>query len=124
MPIKDLLAVGISIFLNASAQICLRLGMRSTDVGALIAEQQYMALVKSVANVYVLCGLGCYGISVLTWMYVLSRTPVSVAYPMVSMVYIIVVFSGWFLLGEAFSWTRLIGVAVILCGVWLVARSA
>jgi drug/metabolite transporter (DMT)-like permease len=124
MLIHEIVAIGTSICLNASAQIFLRLGMRDSNVGTLLGERDFVAVFQAVANPYVLSGLGCYVVSVFMWMYVLSRTPVSVAYPLVSMVYVIVVLSGWFFLGESFSWMRLFGVGVILCGVWIVARSA
>ncbi len=72
----------------------------------------------------VLLGFAMYGVSSLFWLFILSKLPLSLAYPLVSMGYVLVVFFSWLLLREHVSVTRMIGVAVICCGVALLALSA
>jgi multidrug transporter EmrE-like cation transporter len=48
---------------------------------------------------------------------------VSIAYPMLSLGYVVNAFAAWYLFGEVLSAQRLIGIGVILVGVVLVARS-
>ena len=60
------------------------------------------------------------GFSVLVWMAVLSRVEVSVAYPMVSIGYIIVGVAGWYFFGESLSTLRVAGIFVIFLGVYMV----
>ena len=67
--------------------------------------------------------LGCYGLSVIVWLVGLSRVPVSQAYPLLSMGYVINVGLAWWLLGEVPNAQRVVGIAVIVFGVVLVARS-
>ena len=124
IPIKDWLAIIVSIMLNASAQIFLRSGMKGTKFGTLIAAGDIRMLLAMFFNPNIIGGLLCYVFSILLWMYVLSQQPVGVVYPMMSMAYVAVVLMGWLLLGESLSGLRFVGLAFILIGVWFIARSA
>ncbi|HTP71277.1 MAG TPA: EamA family transporter, partial [Burkholderiaceae bacterium] len=53
----------------------------------------------------------------------LSRVDVSLAYPMLSLGYVVNAVAAWWLLGEPVGAMRSAGVLLILGGVWLVARS-
>ena len=52
-----------------------------------------------------------------------TRVPVSVAYPMLSIGYIVNAFAAWWLFGESLAAQKLIGIGFIVVGVWLVAKS-
>jgi multidrug transporter EmrE-like cation transporter len=109
-----------SLSLSAIAQVLLRKGMIATTTlppGAL-------HLLKSVScNLWVWAGLTCYGASMAPWLFVLSRLPVSVAYPMVSIGYVLTAALGWLFLGEVITPSRLGGIVLICAGVVLIARS-
>ena len=62
-------------------------------------------------------------ISVVVWVVALSRVPVSIAYPMLSIGYVVNALAAWALLGEALTPMRMAGIAVIVVGVFMVARS-
>ena len=68
-------------------------------------------------------GLGCYVISVAVWVVGLSRVDVSIAYPMLSLGYVVNAFAAWYLFGEVLSVQRLVGIGIILIGVVVLARS-
>jgi len=68
-------------------------------------------------------GLACYVISVVVWIVGLSRVDVSIAYPMLSLGYVVNAFAAWYLFGEVLSVQKLVGIGVILVGVAIVARS-
>jgi multidrug transporter EmrE-like cation transporter len=53
----------------------------------------------------------------------LSRVQVSIAYPMLSVGYVVNAIAAWYLFGEAVSLTRLLGIGVIILGVFILARS-
>ena len=57
------------------------------------------------------------------WIAGLSRVPVSVAYPMLSLGYVVNAVAAQYLFGEAVSMQRWLGIGFIVLGVWLVARS-
>jgi len=62
-------------------------------------------------------------VSVVFWILALSRVDVSIAYPMLSIGYIVTAMAGWLLFAESLSVTRVAGIFIIIAGVWLVARS-
>jgi len=74
-------------------------------------------------NFPIIGGLCCYVVSVVVWILALSRVEVSMAYPMLSIGYVINAGLAWFLFGEAVGPQRLAGIAVIIVGVVIVARS-
>jgi multidrug transporter EmrE-like cation transporter len=62
-------------------------------------------------------------VSVVVWILALSRVPVSVAYPMLSVGYIVNAVAAWMLFGESLGVQKLVGIGFIVVGVFLVARS-
>jgi len=60
---------------------------------------------------------------VVVWVVALSRVPVSIAYPMLSIGYVVNAIAAWALLGETVTTMRMAGIAVIVVGVFMVARS-
>ena len=124
MTFTEIAAIGSTVMFNASAQILLRAGLRNVDIGTLLAQHQTVTLVTSVVNIKVLGGLTCYVFSVLTWMYVLSRLPVGLVYPMMSLAFAAALIMGWTFLGEEIRPARLAGIAFIAVGIWVVTRGA
>ncbi len=57
------------------------------------------------------------------WILALSRVPVSIAFPMLSMAYVVNAVAAWYLLGEAFSLTKVVGIGVIILGVIIISRA-
>jgi multidrug transporter EmrE-like cation transporter len=117
------IAILASLMLGASAQLLLRKGM--LVMAAQSPATNVVALVSSVVtNPWLWIGLFCYGASMGPWLFVLSRLPVSVAYPMVSMGYIIAALMGWLFLNESVTPFRIAGILLICVGVAVIARSA
>ena len=111
----------ISVSLNALAQILLRKAMLTMAAPPLGHPALYaLALCE---NVWLLGGMLCYAASIGLWLSVLRRVPVSSAYPMLSLGYILAAALGYFLLGEPVGAWRGSGIALICAGVFLVARA-
>jgi multidrug transporter EmrE-like cation transporter len=53
----------------------------------------------------------------------LSRVEVSIAYPMLSVGYVVNAAAAWYLFGEQVTIERLVGIGIIILGVFVVARS-
>jgi multidrug transporter EmrE-like cation transporter len=100
------------VLLNASAQLLLKAGTNAMPLGLRLALEPH-----------ILGGLACYAVSVVVWIIALSRVPVSMAYPMLSIGYVVNAIAAWQLLGESLSPLRLAGIGVIIVGVFMVARS-
>lgn len=112
-----------SVSLNACAQIVLRKAMLAHGAVPPIGEP--VALVWWLTtNVYLWLGLACYAFSIGLWLVVLSRAEVSVAYPMLSIGYIIAAVLSFLLLGEAIGPAKIGGIGLICIGVLLITRAA
>jgi multidrug transporter EmrE-like cation transporter len=68
-------------------------------------------------------GLALFGISSIFWMIVLSRVPLSVAYPFVGISYIVIVLASRFALHEQVPTMRWIGVLVVAVGITIIGLS-
>jgi len=123
--LKGIALLLTSILASAAAQLLLKAGMNSlrTQIAGVGSVLEFIAQV-SVAG-WVLGGLACYAISLLAWLGVLSRFALSLAYPLLSMSYIIVFLgaAAWPRLAEPLSIDRLIGILFVIAGVVLVAAS-
>lgn len=112
------------VLLNALAQLLLKAGVNAVGSFAFSTENLVPIGVKLVTQLPILGGLACYVISVVVWILGLSRVDVSVAYPMLSLGYVVNAAAAWWLFGEALTVERLAGIGIILVGVYVVARSA
>ena len=111
------------VLLNAAAQLLLKAGVRTVGHIDLSGGQLWRAAQALAFEPHIVGGLACYVASVVVWILALSRVEVSIAYPMLSVGYIVTAVAAWYLFGENLSATRIAGIAVIIVGVALVARS-
>ncbi|MFZ4535310.1 SMR family transporter [Propionivibrio sp.] len=121
-----LLEFGLILFgvlLNAFAQLLLKAGVRQFGHFEFSLENTWPVASALATNPPILGGLCCYVVSVVVWILALSRVDVSIAYPMLSIGYVVNAGLAWFLFGEAVGPQRLAGIAVIIVGVIIVARS-
>jgi multidrug transporter EmrE-like cation transporter len=125
MKALDFLWVLSGVLLNAVAQLLLKAGANSA--GEISMSAGAPALMRTAfglaQNPSILGGLGCYAISVVVWIIALSRVEVSIAYPMLSIGYVVNAMLAWWLFGEDVNLQRWLGIGVIIVGVILVARS-
>ncbi len=118
------LVILTGVLLNAGAQLLLKAGTNTLGAIGFVPGQQIVKLLLSIAiQPYILAGLTCYIFSVGIWIVALSRVDVSVAYPMLSIGYVVNAFAAWYLFGEVLTATRLFGITVIIVGVVIVSRS-
>ena len=111
------------VMLNAAAQLLLKAGVKDMGIIQLSPGTVFQAGLKLAFEPHILGGLTCYVVSVVVWILALSRVQVSIAYPMLSLGYVVTAFIAWAFMGETVNAMRLTGIAVIIVGVFLVARS-
>jgi multidrug transporter EmrE-like cation transporter len=111
------------VLLNAAAQLLLKAGTNRVGEFAFSLDNLVPVGAKLAFSPFVLGGLSCYVVSVVIWILALSRVPVSVAYPMLSIGYIVNAAAAWMLFGESLGAQKLVGIGFIMVGVFLVARS-
>lgn len=118
---KDMLLIIFSVSLAALGQLLLKLGMVKVGRVSSLASAPSMIL-KALLNPIVLSGLAIFGISALSWLVVLSRVKLSIAYPMVSLGYVAVVFFSWLIFEESVKPVTVVGCLTIAVGVFLISR--
>jgi multidrug transporter EmrE-like cation transporter len=111
------------VLLNAAAQLLLKAGVKDLGVIQLTPATIWSAGLKLALEPHIVTGLFCYAVSVVVWILALSRVQVSIAYPMLSLGYVVTAFIAWAFMGETVNAMRMSGIAVIIVGVFLVARS-
>ena len=111
------------VMLNAGAQLLLKAGTNSVGVFEFSRDNIVPIGWKLATEPHIVGGLACYVISVVVWVMALSRVEVSVAYPLLSVGFVVNAVAAWYLFGEAVTPMRLAGIAIIIVGVWVVTRS-
>lgn len=104
----------VSIILGVGGQLLLKQGMLKQP------NFQLGDIFALTHNFHVIGGFGCYGISVLLYFKVLADIDLSVAYPTVSLGYVLVILVSKMFFKEVVSLTRWTAIMIICIGVALV----
>ncbi|MBK9121864.1 MAG: multidrug resistance protein [Chloroflexi bacterium] len=108
----------LSVFLSAGGQLLFKAAMN--DFGVL--ELSIPALLRLLSNPLLLLGLAVFFISAVLWLVALLRADLSFAVPFLSVAYILVLLGSVVLFQENISLLRLSGFAVIILGLFVIAR--
>ena len=115
-------AILAAVALAVAGQLLVKHG-----IGLLSGPHFSSGLLRGFLNIFsspwVLLGSGLYTGSVFFWVYALTKTDLSFAYPFVSLSYVLIIVASKFLLGETVSIVRWIGVFVICVGIVLLSLS-
>ena len=121
--ITFIIALG-SVSLNALAQIALRKTMLTLGQMPSELSGYFNLALNLISNIWFMLGMGCYVISIGLWMVVLGKVEVSLAYPLLSVGYILTAVIGYFFMGENVNLIRIIGLTFICVGIIIISRSA
>lgn len=118
-----LLLIVVAVSLNAVAQIFLRKLMLGVGppVGGLAGVWPYGWAIAT--SPWFVLGMGCYVVSLGLWLMVLARAEVSLAYPFLSIGYVLTAVVGYFVLGESVGVMRVAGLLLICGGIAVISRS-
>ncbi len=111
------------VLLNAVAQLLLKAGTTAVGHFTFTAGNILPIGLRLAFEPHIMGGLACYVVSVVVWIMALSRVEVSIAYPMLSLGYVVNAIAAHYLFGESVSALRAGGIFVIIVGVVMVARS-
>ncbi|MBM3267181.1 MAG: hypothetical protein FJZ01_05970 [Candidatus Sericytochromatia bacterium] len=122
--LKSLALILAAILIAVGGQFSLKYGVGQIGRidGAAMASPVHLVL-KVLLNKYVILGLGLYGLGAAVWIVVLSRVPLSFAYPMLGLSYVAVVLVSALFLHEHVTIVRWVGVFLIVAGVALVGQT-
>lgn len=119
----SLLCLLLGVLLNSCAQLLLKVGVNAVGHFEFSRANILPIGYKLITQFPLLAGLGCYGLSIIVWIMGLSRIDVTIAYPLLSLGYVVNALLAWYFLGEVLSTQRLIAIGIILVGVYILARS-
>jgi drug/metabolite transporter (DMT)-like permease len=123
MTSRSLLLILFSVALSGFAQVAFKFGVSSGSVRAAMAGGSQSSILLTFAqSPAVIAGLAMYGVGTLVWLNVLARTDLSVAYPFVGLSFLVTALLGHFLLHETLLPGQVLGTALVIAGVVLVAR--
>lgn len=114
--------VGISIILTSGAQLLFRYVMQHLQIVEILSYREWGELIEALSTMdlgMLTLGIVLYASSMLFWIFALSRLEVSLAYPLLSVSYVIVYFGAVYLpaLEESASLIKLLGTVVMVIGV-------
>lgn len=113
-----------AVFMGACSQMMLKAGVDKLQPIVLKPENALPLLMQVTTSGFIIGGIMGYAISMMLWLVVLSKLDLGVAYPMVSTGYLITAIGGYYFFNEALTPLRIIGILVIMLGVYLVSRTA
>jgi multidrug transporter EmrE-like cation transporter len=119
----SLFCILAGVTLNACAQLLLKAGTNAVGHFEFTRANILPIGIRLATQWPIIGGLCCYVVSVAVWVVGLSRVDVSIAYPMLSLGYVLNAVAAWYLFGEVMSIQRLVGIGIILIGVFVLARS-
>ena len=111
------------VALNAGAQLFLKAATAVTGPIAFSWSALGAAAPRLLSHYGWWAGLTCYGASVVIWVIALSRAPVSIIYPMLSLGYILNAVAAMVLFDEPLSASKVAGILIIVLGVYVLTQS-
>ncbi len=117
------LLILLCVLISSVGQLLLKFGMDQVAKTELSALPIFQAAWKVFFNPYVFSGITCYAIGLLVWLYILSRTQLSYAYPLMSLSYAAIPLLAWHFFGESLGALKVSGIFLVMLGVLLITRS-
>ena len=119
----------LSVSLMAAGQLCMRRGMLAfgpIESAAAFGNLVWGGIISPGTIPFVWLGMIVYALAIMVWLQVLSRMDLSIAFPMMSLSYVLVYLGAalWPALDEAITVGRLAGTGLIMCGVALVVAGS
>ena len=113
----------VAILLLVSGQTLLKVGLNEIGGVSLFDGNPVGSLLGLFRTPWIIVGFVCYGVSAILWLDVLSKLDFSLAFPLVSLTYVFSLIIGRFIFHETVGLDRIVGVLLILGGLFFVVRS-
>ena len=113
----------VGVMLNVAAQLLIKAGTNAIGYFEFSRENILPIGWRLATEWHIVSAMGCYLLSVVIWILALSRVQVSIAYPLLSMGYVVNAVAAWWFFNEAFNPSKVAGIGVIILGVILISRA-
>jgi len=122
--LKTLAIAVFCILLLVTGQTMLKVGLLKIGGTSFLGGGLWENILKLFSTPYIILGFIVYGISAILWLDVLSKLDFSLAFPLVSLTYVFALIIGAFIFHEQVNVTRIMGVVLILGGLFFIIRSS
>lgn len=112
MQARTLTLVLAAVVFSVLGQLLLKAG-----AGHLAGFVRFGYLLAAFRNAHVLAGLAAWTASTLCWLYVLRVAPLSRAYGLTSLTYVLILFTSVYLYGEQVRRMHVLGTVLIMLGI-------
>lgn len=103
----------LSIIMGAMGQFLLKLGANQIESN----DNLFPSLFAMLFNLNLMIAASCFVTSMIIWVFVLKKLQLSIAYPMVSLGYVIVIILAYLFLKEPLGLYKILGSLFIILGV-------
>lgn len=122
--LKTILIVLMQVVAMTAGDLLLSKGMKQVgDIAVLSPTILFVKMSLTIRNVWIITGVACLAISLLLWLAVLSRAPLSLAVPMTATAYVLNALAAKYLLLETVSALRWTATGIIAVGVLMLMKS-
>ena len=116
------ISLGVTaIMLLSAGQTFLKIGLNK--IGGFTLTDGLSSFLRLLTTSWIITGLVCYGLSTILWLDVLSKLDFSLAFPMMGLTYVFTLFIGYFVFQETIGLERILGVILVLFGLFFLVRS-
>ena len=123
IPLLHLFLILTAVLLNTLAQLLLKAGTNAIGVLHWGGSSDFWSnLLRLGLQPHLIAGLACYVVSFGIWVAALFKVPVSIAYPLLSIGSLLNAVAAWYFLGEHLQVNQLLGMGLIICGVFIMVR--
>lgn len=123
MSLISFILIVTGVMLNVAAQLLIKTGTNAVGYFEYSRENILPIGWKLVTEPHIIGALTCYVVGVVVWILALSRVQVSIAYPLLSLGYIVNAVAAYYLFDEAITPAKLIGMGIIIVGVVVISRA-
>lgn len=111
------------VMLNVAAQLLIKTGTNSIGYFEFSRSNVLPIGVRLATEPHIIGAIACYVLSVVIWILALSRVQVSIAYPLLSMGYVVNLVAAWWFFNESINPAKVAGISVIIFGVIIISRA-
>jgi multidrug transporter EmrE-like cation transporter len=113
----------VGVMLNVTAQILIKAGTNSIGYFEFSRSNLLPVGIRLATEPHIVGAIACYALSVVIWILALSRVQVSIAYPLLSMGYVVNAAAAWWFFNESINPAKIAGIGIIILGVIFISRS-
>lgn len=113
MSIGNFFLILLNTIVLVSGQFLFKFGLNGKD----ISFQSVWSIIRLLFSPYIFSGLFLYAFATVLWLFILTRVPLSIAYPIQSIAYILAVFGAYFVFNEPLTFYKILGCIFIMIGV-------